>query len=83
MQHRTKVLASAWEHQAATEVTAFAVCNTDRPEVTRGRASVVFETGAFELRLTSTPDDLRALAAVLMATADDQEAVNNAQAVPL
>lgn len=72
--HRSQTLASPWSHEPPTEVTAFAVENLDRPESTRDRASVTFSCGAFELRLTASPADLRALSALLLATAEDQEA---------
>lgn len=81
MQHRTYTLASPWSHQPSTEVTAFAVENLDQPETTRNRASVAFSCGAFELRLTATPADLRALSALLLATAEDQDAANALQQV--
>jgi hypothetical protein len=76
MHHRTYTLASPWSHQPPTEITAFAVENLDRPDTTRNRASVVLDCGSFELRLCLTAADLRALSALLLATAEDQEAAN-------
>lgn len=76
MHHRTYTLASPWKHEAPTEVTAFAVQNLDRPDTMRNRASVVFDCGAFELRLTLTASELRALSELLLATAEDQELAN-------
>ena len=77
MHHRTKTLAAPWKHQAATEVTAFAVEQyADQPAETQGRAAVVFGGAGFELRLNLTAPELRALSLLLAATADDQETAN-------
>lgn len=81
MQHRTKVLPSAWDHDAPTEVRGFAVeADTERPYQVNGRASLTFDCASFSLALRPTPEELRALAALMLALADDQDAVNNATA---
>ncbi len=81
MQHRTKVLPSAWAHEAATEVRGFAgeADNERSPEV-NGRSCLTFDCASFSLHMRPTPDELRALAALMLALADDQAAVNNATA---
>jgi hypothetical protein len=77
MPHRTKVLPSAWGHEASVEVRGFAVePDNERPHEVHGRSSLTFDCGGFSLNLRPTPDELRALAALMLALAEDQEAAN-------
>lgn len=72
--HRELQLESPWTHQAVVEVRAYAPEDgDDRPEEVRGRASLTLQSGAFSLSLRPTSAELRALAALLLATADDND----------
>lgn len=83
MRHHNLTLASAWEHEASTEVTGFAVePDAETPAQCRGRAAVPINCGSFRLHLQLTPAELRAMAALLLATAADQESLNTAAAAP-
>lgn len=65
-------LSEPWRHKGeGTEVTAYWL-ERHTPELA-GRASLVFECGAFRLGLDPTLPELRALAALLTALADERE----------
>lgn len=72
--HRELELESPWTYQAAVAVRAYVPEDGDgRPEQVRGRANLTLQSGAFSLSLRPNSADLRALAAILLATADDND----------
>ncbi len=82
--HRRLAIPSAWGHEAAVDFTAFATPDDGtRPEEVRGRATVTFNSGGFELRLTAKPTELAQLASLLLSVSAEQESLNRTpQAVP-
>ena len=75
--HHTLTLDPAWAHQAAVDVSGHSRTDSQdtAPEI-RGRAALSFDCGSFSLSLRPTPAQLRALADLCLALAQDQEAAN-------
>lgn len=81
--HHTLDIASAWQHEASVEARGFVPEeDSSTPAECRGRSALTFSAAAFSLHLRPTPAQLRALAALANALAEEQEAANAARVQP-
>lgn len=74
--HRTLVLSSPWSHQDAVDVSGFVPEYATRRDEVKGRAVLTLAAGSFNLSLSPTAAELRALAALCQQLADDTDTAN-------
>ena len=82
--HHNLELSSPWDHHEPADVRAWFAQSNDDPEIARrmyGRAVLNIGSGPFDLHLRPTAPELRALAAMLCAVADELDGCTHLQGV--